>query len=514
MTGDNAAATVVAVDLGTGGPKVGLVGLDGTVHWDGFRPAPTLRPCHDRALQDAEDWWRSVVLLVREGLATGIVDPASVVAVGVTGQWGSTVPVDANGRPVAHARLWLDTSAAAHSRDIVGGPALGYHPTRLATWVRRTAGVPSTFGGDPVSHMLGFLRDEPDVAARTRWFLEPVDYLTTRLTGRATATPASMSAAWLVDVRGPRPLAYDRRLVRLAGLDAARLPPLVRSGSVVGPVDRTVSESLGIPPGAVVVAGMPDVHAAHVGSGAVAEGAAHMAISTTSWISCRVPSKHTDAIHSIATIPALGDDGFLVADNHEAAGACLAWLRDQGWAAEFEDLTAEAATAATGSGNVVFTPWLAGLRSPVDDRLARGGWHNASLATTRADLVRSVLEGVAYQARWLLDPVEKLAGSRFDSIRILGGGARSDLWCQIHADAMDRRIERVADPMTGQLRGVALAAGVGIGALAWADVPRLVPVDRTFEPNPDARRIYARLADELPKLYRCQKRTFGRLARG
>src|SRR5207342_2943781 len=98
---------------------------------------------------------------------------------------------------------------------------------------------------------------------------------------------------------------------------------------------------------------------------------------------------------------------------------------------DFERLIALAETSPPGSGGVIFTPWIAGERSPVDDRNARGGWHNVSAQTTNAELIRAVLEGVAYNSRWLNDAVEKFAGKRLDPMRIFGGGAVSSLWCQI-----------------------------------------------------------------------------------
>ncbi|HHU08513.1 MAG TPA: carbohydrate kinase [Intrasporangiaceae bacterium] len=513
MSGRSAGGpTVVAVDLGTGGPKVGLVGLDGRLLWSGIGSVPTERPGHGRAVQDAELWWTGTLDLVCEGLARTGIDPASVVGFAVTGQWGSTVPVDADGIPVGAARIWQDNSAARHSRDVIGGPALGYHPTRLATWLRRTAGAPSPLGGDPVSHLLGYLRDEPDVAARARWFLEPVDFLTMRLTGRASATAASMAAAWLVDVRGAR-TAYDPTLLALAGVDGDRLPPLLPPHSVVGPLKPDVADRLGLSPEVLVVSGMPDTHSAWAGAGRTGEGELHMAISTSSWISAAVSRKRTDVLHSIATMPGLLPGGYLIADNHEAAGASLAWVRDQGFGDSYEELTALAARSPAGANGVVFTPWLAGMRSPRDDRSARAGWNNLSHRSTRADLVRAVLEGVAHQAAWLLEPVLRFTPTPSESIRIIGGGARSDLWCQIHADVLGRPIVRVEDPMTAQLRGVGLAAGVALGHLDWADLDALVPIDRTFEPDPVRHTAYAQVTAELPRIHSGLKGTIGRLAR-
>ena len=132
-------------------------------------------------------------------------------------------------------------------------------------------------------------------------------------------------------------------------------------------------------------------------------------------------------------------------------------------------------------------PWLNGERSPVDDKVARAGWLNLSLRTDRAMLVRSVLEGVAYNSRWLLDAYEKFIKRPVPRIRILGGGAQSELWCQIYADVLGRPVEQVSDPRNAQLRGVALWARVCLGELRLEDVPALVPVPAAFEPSADRR---------------------------
>jgi xylulokinase len=174
-------------------------------------------------------------------------------------------------------------------------------------------------------------------------------------------------------------------------------------------------------------------------------------------------------------------------------------------------MTTLATSAPAGSGDVVFTPWLAGERSPVDDRKARGGFHNLSLATTRAHLVRAVLEGVAFNSRWLHDAVERFVKRRLDPLRVIGGGATSDLWCQIHADVMRRTIERVAEPLHANLRGAAMFAALALGEVGLEEVDGLVAVDSRFEPDASAAATYDRLFDEFPKLYSSQKPMFARL---
>jgi xylulokinase len=507
---------VLAVDLGTGGPKVGFVSVTGRVAWKDHVPLATRFLEGGGAVQDAEEWWQVITDAARRGLASGAVDAATVVAVCCTGQWASTVPVDAAGRPVGDCVMWMDTRGGRYSHAVVGGPVAGLNPRAAATWVRHTAGVPSPSGADPLGHRLFLERDEPAIARAARWMLEPVDYLSMRFTGVAAASHASMTGSWLTDNRQLDRLEYDPVLVRLAGIDASKLPPLRPTGSVVGTVLPEVAADIGLPADVQVVTGHPDLHSATVGSGAIDDFAAHMAISTTSWIGAPVPFKRTDAIRQIATVPGLGlgRAGYLIANNHETAGLCLQWLRDNVMTdadGGYDDLTALAAGVPAGSGGVIFTPWLAGERSPVSDKNARAGFHNLSLQSTRADMVRAVLEGVAYNNRWLLDAVDRFAKRRLDPIRIVGGGAASDLWCAIHADVLDRTIERVVEPLHANLRGAALYAGLAIGDVRRDEIRSLVPVETTFVPDRGNQAEYQRLYDEFPKLYKAQKSMFRRL---
>jgi xylulokinase len=337
-----------------------------------------------------------------------------------------------------------------------------------------------------------------------------------RFTGVAAASHASMTAAWLTDNRDLGTMAYDSDLVELAGVDATKLPPLLPTGAVVGTVLDRVAAELGLPKGVQVVTGTPDLHSAACGAGTVLDFQAHLAIGTTSWISCPVPFKKTDILHQIASVPGIQPHRYLVANNHETSGLCLQWMRDSvlgAEATEFADLTRLAATSRPGSGGIIFTPWLTGERSPVDDRWARGGFHNLALESTRADLVRSVLEGVAYNDRWLHECVERFAKRTLDPLRIIGGGARSDLWCQIHADVMNRTIERVAEPHYANLRGAAIFAGLSLGDVRFEEVRELVAVDAVFEPDDASRARYDELYAEFPKLYKAQKAMFARLNR-
>lgn len=527
---------VLAVDLGTGGPKVGLVALDGTVLWSDHVAVRTDYGDGGTATQDAGQWWTIVGDVTRRGIADSGVRGDQVVGVSITGQWASTVPVDADGRPVGPCVMWMDTRGAPYSARALAGPVQGYRPRAVATWLRRSGGIPALSGDDPIGHMLYLQHGEPKTSAATRWYLEPVDYLSMRFTGRAAASPASMVGAWLTDNRDLATLGYDDVLVRLTGVDRVKLPPLVPTGSIIGPVTPRVAADLGISPDAQVVTGTPDLHSATIGSGAVRPRDLHLTISTTSWIGCPMSAKKTDALHQMATVPGIDPSSYLLVNNQDTAGRALQWLRDNVFGVAgmvglfgpsgsdttssradhpgvgYQALTELAGSAPAGSHGVIFTPWLKGEHSPINDRNARGGFHNLSLATTRADLVRAVLEGVAYNSRWLLRHVDKFAGTGGRSpIRIIGGGAQSDLWCQIIADVCGRPCERVADPLNAQLRGAALFAGLGMGEINRDELRDLVRVDVVFQPDAANRAVYDRLFAEFPGLYRAQKGMFARL---
>ena len=526
---------ILAIDLGNGGPKIAVVSLEGEVRRTAMRPVHLYVGLDGAATQNATEWWGELREAAREAITGAEADGDQLHAVAITGQWGSSVPVGADGEPVGEVLLWADTRARNLMREIIGGPVniSGFAPQKVLPFIRLTGGAPTPSGADPTGHSLLLRARLPEVYAKTTVILEPVDYLGLRFTGRAAATPASMIASWLTDNRLGAPLGYVDSLVARTRRDRARLPELIPTGSVLGPLLPDVAADLGVAPGAPVICGVPDLHAAVVGSGAVAPYETHIAVSTTSWVGARVPFKRTDILHQIATVPGLDPAHPVVANNQETGGACLQWLREQivappdgllgggsgigasGAAAEapspsFEDLLRLAERAPAGCEGLLFMPWLNGERSPVEDKIARAGWLNLSLRTDRAMLVRSVLEGVAYNSRWLFDAYEKFLKRPVPKLRLLGGGAQSDLWCQIYADVLGRPVEQVADPRHAQLRGVALWARVCLGELTLDEVPALVPVAATFVPSPDTQ-AYSDGYAEYRKLYGRLKGLYHRL---
>jgi xylulokinase len=507
---------VLAVDLGTGGPKVAVIAASGRIAAHAFEKVGISLSEDGGAEQEPEEWWRAIVGSARRALAQSGVDPARVVGVGCTAQWSGTVAVGADGAAVGPAIVWLDSRGASAVAEAVRGAlnVQGYSASKLTRWVRKTGGIPSLSGKDPVGH-IHFLREQrPDVYGATAVFLEPVDYLNLRLTGLARASHDTITLHWVTDNRDINAVAYDDSLFDMAGLERRMLPELVATGSILGGLTAAAAAELGLLPGTPVVAGTGDLHSAAVGSGAVDDFDGHLYIGTSSWISCHVPFKKTDALTNIASIPSGLPGRYIVADEHETGGACLTWLRDNLLFPEdrldagrpapedlFDRLNDAAESVPPGAHGVMFTPWLNGERSPVDDHTIRGGFHNISLSSTRSDMVRAVFEGVALNSAWLLGAVEKYTKRRFASLAFIGGGANSDAWSQIHADAMGRTIRQIADPVLANVRGAGLITHLALGHITLADVPRTVEVKAVYEPDPEAGRVYAPLLKEFVNLY-------------
>ncbi len=525
---------ILAVDHGNGGPKVAACSLQGEVLATALRPVGVRFGIDGSATQDASEWWTVLREAAREAVERAGVDGDRLHAVAITGQWASSVPVGADGEPAGEVLLWADTRARDLAHEVIGGPVniAGFAPHKVWPFIRLTAGAPSPSGADPTGHSLLLQNRLTDVYARTKVILEPVDYIGLRFTGRAAATPASMMGAWLTDNRIGAPMGYVDDLIARTCRDRDRLPELLPTGSILGPLLPEVAAELGVAAGVPVACGLPDAHAAVVGSGAIAPYDVHVAVSTTSWVGARVPFKRTDILHQIASVPGLDPAHHIMVNNQETGGASLRWLREMivapsdglpgggagvdvsGIAGEavaptYDDLMALAARATAGCEGLLFMPWLDGERSPVDDKVVRAGWLNVSLRTDRAMLVRSVLEGVAFNSHWLLDVCEKFLRRPVPRVRLMGGGAQSELWCQIYADILGRPVERVADPRHAQLSGVALWARVCLGELELADVPALMPAPTTFTPSAETGAYAARYA-EYRRLYKRLKGLYHR----
>jgi xylulokinase len=520
---------VLGVDLGTGGPKVVLATTDGVLLGDEAEKVDLLLLPGGGAEQDPDAWWRAIVTATRRLLDASTVAPESIVAICMSSQWGGLVPVDEHGHHLHNALIWMDARGVAYAEALTSGgvtvPGAGYNARALREWLTKTGGAPSRSGKDPVGQAQWLRHDRPDVYAATAHLLDVPEYLTMRLTGRAAAGYDTAALRWCTDNRDPSAVRWDSSLAKRVGLDVAKLPELVPPASVVGTLLPAVATELGLSPDVQVVAGTGDTTAAAIGAGAVEDFAGHLYIGTSAWLSAHVPFKRTDVLRNIASLPAVVTDRYWIATVQEVAGKAIDWLIEQVVYADdgmldarprpkdaLERLNALAASAPPGSNGVLFTPWLNGERTPVDDPYVRGGWFNVSLSTTRADLARAVFEGIALNARWMKEAVERFLRKElpggFEELTFIGGGARSALWCQTLADVLGCTIHQAEDPVLANARGAALIAAVGIGELTWADIPGRAQIAHSYQPDPDRKAVHDRQYQTFTALYRKTRRLY------
>lgn len=518
---------ILAIDLGTSGPKVALFNTQGKMLGSEFEETKLILLPDGGAEQSPTEWWEAIDKAAKRLLNRGLAPAEEIAAIASTGQWSGTVAVDEAGHPIGNAIIWMDSRGEPQTRKMSGGliDIQGYSPGKLIRWIGRTAGAPSFSGKDSISHILYLKERQPETYQRAFKFLEPIDYIGLRLTGNFAASYDSIALYWLTDNRDINNVRYDDGLLHLAGIERTRLPDLKPANSILGRLLPSVARDWGLGEEVQVVIGSPDVHSAAIGSGAVRDFETHLYIGTSSWITCHVPFKKTDLTHSIASLPSAIPGRYLLTDAQECAGVCLSYLRDNIFFHDDEispgakpanayrlfDQIAEQTSA--GSDKLIFTPWLYGERAPVDDRFARGGFFNQSLHTTREHMVRAVFEGVAYNSRWLFQYVEKFVGKRIDTLNMVGGGAKSDIWCQIHADVLDRPIRQMEDPIEVNVRGAALLACAALGYVRYDEIGAHVPVVKTYQPQPENRKLYDELFAEFTAIYESNRKIFGRLNR-
>ncbi len=233
-------AAVLAIDLGTTEVKVGLVALDGRLLGLGRAGYATdADPATGRAEQDPEAWWGAIGLATRELVR---LDVGDIVAIGIDGHGPTLVAVDASGRPTHPALIWQDTRAVAEQAELA-------EVTGLQGW--SLAGLPSA---------LWLERNHAAAAAATRSYLATWDFVALRLTGVAATSLAHGQ---------PFP---DPAVLDAAGLPAAKVPPAIDAGTVVGTVTAEVGAALGVRPGIPVVAGIVDAWASYHGAGMTRAG--------------------------------------------------------------------------------------------------------------------------------------------------------------------------------------------------------------------------------------------------
>jgi len=466
---------IVTIDQGTSSTKTALWNAEGGVVAEASVPYDLDRPSALWAEIDPERWWDALCETVSAVLRQGGVAARDVAVVALDGIGWSLVPVDASFRALAPAMIWLDRRAEAEAAELRARP----DADRL---VQLTANPIDAAYITP--KLLWLSRHRPDVFEGARWFLTASAFLTARLTGEATCDLTQAYGFHCFDMRHDR---WDERAAASLGIPLDRLPPLRAIDEVAGVVTAAAASRTGLAEGTRVLVGGLDAAVGALGGGVTRPGqtqdqggqAGGMGMSVTSVV------VEPRLILSQHVLP-----GQYLLQSGTVGGGALGWFREilGRPEASFEDLSAEAATARPGSGGLLFLPYLAGERTPLWTSTARGVFFGLSYATTRAEMLRAVMEGCAFTVLDNLRIAEE-SGVHVTEWLGQGGAARSALWNQVKADVTGRPfvLARRADGGEGG-HGLGLfalgAAAADLAGDAAATVERLLPRRTVFEPDP------------------------------
>ncbi|MFX1316694.1 MAG: FGGY-family carbohydrate kinase [Promethearchaeota archaeon] len=530
---------ILAIDHGTGGPKSAIVSTQGEVVDWAFQEVPLHVYKGGGVEQDPNDWWNAIKKTCKQVIDSGRISVDDIVGVCNTSQWSGTVAVDKDGNHLMNSIIWMDTRGSKYIEKFYKSliQVSGYALTKILKWIKRTGGGPSPSGKDPIAHILWIKNEMPDIYNRAYKFLEPQDFINLKLTGKYATTPASIHLHWVTDVRDINNVKYSKKLIKGLKIDPEKLPEIKSSIDILGPLKSSVADEFGLNKDVNVVMGAPDVPSATVGSGAVNNYEAHIYIGTSDWLTCHVPHKKTDISHNMASVPSAIPGRYIIGNEQEIAGGALTFLRDKILYHKDELLIEEAVpdvykifdriveNVPAGSNNLIFTPWLIGERTPIEDHTIRGGLYNLSLEMSREHIIRAIFEGVAYNIRWLFmyieqfiqkwkmkeNPGMKKQDIVIPELNIIGGGAQSNVWCQIFSDVLNRNIKQVANPIQANARGAAFIASVGLGYLKWDEIERCCEIAEVYTPNPENRKIYDKLFEEYLNIYNIMRKTYKEL---
>jgi len=486
---------LLGYDFGTSAVKVALFARDGAIVAAATQGYRLILPERGWAEQDPQDWWAAMAAATR-ALVGAVPDAAGrIAAIGLSAQMGGVVPVDADGSALHNALIWLDTRSADIARELTGGMirVAGYGPLKLARWLRLTGGAPSLSGKDAISKIVWLQRHRPDLWPRVHKLLDVKDYLLAHLTGRFVTSFDSAHLTWLFDAR-PGRKRWSPTLLKQIGLPAARLPDIAGACDVAGGLSDGAAAELGLRPGTPVTVGTGDVAAAAISAGNPEEGSLHLYLGTSLWLAARIARSRVDPGTSIGSLSFADGSDYLLIATQENAGASIRWAMALLGLAEddFAGFEALARSHAPTADGPFFFPWLTGERVPVDDPRIRGAFANLGIESGRAAMAFAVYEGVALNLRWAMASFDKLSGRIGQTLRLLGGGARSTFWAQMFADVLGRAVETVETPDQCGTLGAAMTAGVAAG---WypglADAAAMTRPARVFAPDPARAALYA-----------------------
>jgi xylulokinase len=481
----------LGIDVGTGGTRALLVDQAGKLRHAFTSPHEDMRMEQPLwAEQRPENWWDAAKEAIRGVLEQARASGSDVRGIGLTGQMHGLVMLDVAGRVIRPSLIWCDQRSQKQVDAI--NESVGTETVLACT-------ANPVLTGFTLPKLLWVRDNEPAHFDRLSKVLLPKDYLRFCLTGEHATDVSDASGTALFDVARRQ---WSNELADRVGIDRNVLPTAFESSRISGRVSKAAADATGLIEGTPVAAGAGDQAASAVGNGIVDAGIASCTLGTSGVVFAYTQSPAFDPRGRVHTFCHAVENAWHVMGVTQGAGLSLQWFRKNlAPDSDYDALTAEAATAATGSQGLYWLPYLMGERTPHLDASARGGWIGLTAKHTRADLIRSLLEGVSYSQKDALDIIEKM-GVAVNSVRLSGGGARSAFWQQMLADVFGKRAS-ILENQEGSAYGAALLALVATGE--YSSVPEVCKAAirevRSLEPRAEEQRLHSERHRTYQALY-------------
>jgi xylulokinase len=482
--------TILAYDLGTGGCKASLYDASGRSLASVFHAYDTYYPHASWHEQRPQDWWNAVVSSTRALLDSSRADAGSIRCMALSGQSLAVVPLDRAGNLLReYVPIWSDTRPAEQAQRF-------FEAVNPDEWYL-TTGNGFSHETYSVFKIMWFREHEPGMFARAARIVGSKDYINFKLTGQLVTDHSYASGSGVYNLKERR---YDERFLAASGLPDDLFPPILESTASLGQLSAAAAQELGLPRRVEVFCGGVDNSCMALGAGNFREGAIYLSLGSSAWL----------AVSSANPVVDLGVKPFVFAHviphmttsatSIFAAGSSLRWLRDNVLVTYSErarqeqrdayDLMVESAIRSPiGANRLFFNPSLAGGSAAYPNPHIRGAFLGIELRHTQDDLIRAVLEGIAFDLCIMYRKLAKLVELE-DLILMVGGGSKSQAWRQIFADVFNRPFARANVGQDAASLGAAAVAAVGSGL--WPDFNAVKDVITHQEINmPDAQAVTA-----------------------
>lgn len=496
---------VIGIDSSTTATKAIAWKRDGSVAGVGRGPIPLASPGNDRYEQNPQDWWSATTKALRELFQQ--VAPERVASLAISNQRETFVPLGPKGSAVRPAIVWLDQRCGEEVSWLTGKVG--------GDRIHQISGKPPDMA--PVAYRIAWmLRNEPELFRATAMFADVHCYLVWRLTGAFRTSWASADPLGLFDMEKK---VWSPEVLKALELHPEQLPELAAPTSIIGEVSAAAAAESGLAAGTPVVAGGGDGQAAGLGVNALTPWRAYLNLGTAV-VSGTYSTEYRTGT-AWRTMGSCSGEGYYYETSLRAGTFLVDWFArhvcqaPEGDTDIYKKLEAEAADVPIGSNGLVAVPYWGAVMTPYWDPQARGCFVGLKESHRQGHMYRSLLEGIALEQALVTSMIEEQTGVRIMEFIAIGGGASSDLWCQIVADASGKTVRRSRTVEASSL-GAAVCAAVGAGwftAAAEAAESMSGEITRETEPIPAQAARYGELLGIYRGIYPQLRETFSKLTR-